>query len=190
MGVFLVQVREDTVPLHAGADVFSGTTVSHNGKRQRTAFVSQPVHSDFSPHRQAAESGQEKTSSQRKERDKTGETPEKTDSRPYLLRRAEQKNFTCVRNFVGYYRFCSAAQTDALAAVYRSLCPLLNFFMPTVKLVSKTRIKKVYDKKVVSPYQRLMASPDLCLEFMDLIVDPVRRELVGAHGDEAVLMAM
>jgi len=28
------------------------------------------------------------------------------------------------------------------------------------------------------------------LEFMDLIVDPVRQELVGAHGDEAMLMAM
>jgi hypothetical protein len=28
------------------------------------------------------------------------------------------------------------------------------------------------------------------LEFMDLIVDPVRRELVGANGDKAVLMAM
>jgi clan AA aspartic protease len=28
------------------------------------------------------------------------------------------------------------------------------------------------------------------LEFMDLIVDPVRRELVGAHGDEAILMVM
>jgi len=28
------------------------------------------------------------------------------------------------------------------------------------------------------------------LEFMDLIVDPIRQELVGAHGDEAVLMAM
>jgi clan AA aspartic protease len=28
------------------------------------------------------------------------------------------------------------------------------------------------------------------LEFMDLIVDPVRRELVGAHGDEVILMAM
>ena len=28
------------------------------------------------------------------------------------------------------------------------------------------------------------------LEFMDLIVDPIRRELVGAHGDEAILMAM
>jgi clan AA aspartic protease len=28
------------------------------------------------------------------------------------------------------------------------------------------------------------------LEFMDLIVDPVRQELTGAHGDQAVLMAM
>jgi clan AA aspartic protease len=28
------------------------------------------------------------------------------------------------------------------------------------------------------------------LEFMDLIVDPVRRELVGAHGDQAVMMVM
>jgi len=28
------------------------------------------------------------------------------------------------------------------------------------------------------------------LEFMDLTVDPVRRELVGAHGDQAVLMVM
>jgi clan AA aspartic protease len=28
------------------------------------------------------------------------------------------------------------------------------------------------------------------LEFMDLIVDPVRRELIGAHGDQVVLMAL
>jgi len=28
------------------------------------------------------------------------------------------------------------------------------------------------------------------LEFMDLMVDPVNRELVGVHGDEALLMAM
>jgi hypothetical protein len=80
----------------------------------------------------------------------------------------EQKNFTCVRNFVGYYRFCAAAERDALAGVYRSLCPLLNFFMPTIKLISKTRvgtkIKKVYDKNIISPYQRLLASPDLSAE--------------------------
>ena len=80
----------------------------------------------------------------------------------------EQKNYSCVRNFVGYYRFCAAAERDALADVYRSLCPLLNFFMPTIKLISKTRvgtkIKKVYDKNVISPYRRLLASPDLCVE--------------------------
>jgi hypothetical protein len=80
----------------------------------------------------------------------------------------EQKNFTCVRNFVGYYRFSAEAERDALAAVYRSLCPLLNFFMPTIKLIGKTRvgtkIKKVYDKKILSPYQRLMVSSDLSEE--------------------------
>jgi hypothetical protein len=56
------------------------------------------------------------------------------------------------------------AERDALAAVYRSLCPLLNFFMPIIKLISKERVgaKKVYDKIIISPYQRLMASPDLC----------------------------
>jgi hypothetical protein len=37
----------------------------------------------------------------------------------------EQKNFTCVRNLVGYYRFSSSAERDALATVYRPLCPLL-----------------------------------------------------------------
>jgi hypothetical protein len=91
-----------------------------------------------------------------------------TRSRPYRKNDncyVEQKNNSCVRNFVGYYRFSSSAERDALAAVYRCLCPLLNYFMPTQKLLSKTRvgstIKKVYDKKVLSPYQRLMLSPDL-----------------------------
>jgi transposase InsO family protein len=77
----------------------------------------------------------------------------------------EQKNFSCVRNFVGYRRFGATAERDALAAVYRSLCPLLNFFIPTIKLLSKARVgskvKKVYDKNVLSPYQRLLASPDI-----------------------------
>jgi hypothetical protein len=86
----------------------------------------------------------------------------------------EQKNFTCVRNFVGCYRFSAVAERDALATVYRSLCPLLNFFMPNIKLLSKTRtgtkIKKAYDKNVISPYQRLLASPD--------ISDEVKAELV------------
>jgi len=88
-----------------------------------------------------------------------------TRSRPYRKNDncfVEQKNNAAVRNFVGYGRFSSAAERDALAAVYRPLCLLLNYFMPTQKLISKTRvgskIKKVYDTKIVSPYQRLMIS--------------------------------
>jgi hypothetical protein len=46
--------------------------------------------------------------------------------------------------------------------------------MPNIKLLSKTRvgtkIKKVYDKNVISPYQRLLASPD--------ISDGVKTELI------------
>jgi len=91
-----------------------------------------------------------------------------TRSRPYRKNdncHVEQKNFSCVRNFMGYCRFSADAERDAPAAVCRSLCPMLNFFIPTFKLTSKTRvgskIKKVYDKNIVSPYQRLLSSPDL-----------------------------
>jgi hypothetical protein len=75
----------------------------------------------------------------------------------------EQKNYSCVRAFAGYARFSTAAELDALAALYRSLCPLINFFIPSEKLISKTRvgskIRKVYDKQILSPYQRLLACP-------------------------------
>ena len=91
-----------------------------------------------------------------------------TRSRPYHKNDncyVEQKNFSAVRNFIGYRRFTGAAGRDALDAVYRSLCPLLNYFIPTQKLLSKTRvgskIKKVYDTKIQSPYLRLLASADL-----------------------------
>ena len=99
-----------------------------------------------------------------------------TRTRPYRKNDncfVEQKNNSCVRNFVGYYRFSAEAERNALAAVYRSLCPLLNYFIPTQKLLSKTRvgakIKKVYDKNIISPFQRLMASAELANEFKDVL---------------------
>jgi len=62
----------------------------------------------------------------------------------------EQKNNSHVRNFVGYGRFSSAEELGELAGVYRSLCPLLNYFIPTQKLLSKTgvgaKVKKVFSK--------------------------------------------
>ena len=91
-----------------------------------------------------------------------------TRSRPYHKNDncfVEQKNNAAVRNVVGYDRFSSTAQRDALAAVYRPLCLLLNYFIPTQKLISKTRvgskIKKVYDTNIISPYQRLMVSHNI-----------------------------
>jgi len=90
-----------------------------------------------------------------------------TRSRPYHKNDncfVEQKNDKCVRDRVGYNRFDTQAEQEALAQVYRLLCPLLNYFLPTSKLISKTRvgskIKKVYDPPL-SPYQRLLAHPEL-----------------------------
>jgi hypothetical protein len=90
-----------------------------------------------------------------------------TRSRPYKKNDncfVEQKNLACVRDYIGYARFDTPSEREALAAVYRSLCPLLNYFLPTVKLIDKTRVgskvRKVYDQPV-SPYQRLLSSPDL-----------------------------
>jgi hypothetical protein len=58
-------------------------------------------------------------------------------------------------------------QLALLNTVYRSLEPLLDFFMPTMKLVSKVRIgsKEIrkYDEPV-SLYHRLMNSPALTQE--------------------------
>jgi hypothetical protein len=111
----------------------------------------------------------------------------------------EQKNFSCVRNFVGYYRFGAVAERDALAAVYRSLCPLLNFFIPTIKLLSKVRVgskvKKVYDKNVLSPYQRLLASPDIDEQAKSelarrfALYDPVKLQR-EVHGAVDALMSL
>jgi hypothetical protein len=76
----------------------------------------------------------------------------------------EQKNDHCVRQYVGYSRFDTPSEQETLALVYRSLCPLLNYFLPTSRLLSKTRIgsriKKVYDAPR-SPYLRLLDSSDL-----------------------------
>jgi hypothetical protein len=101
-----------------------------------------------------------------------------TRTRPYHKNDncyVEQKNNSAVRNFTGYERFTETAERDAPTLVYRSLCPLINYFIPAQKLLSKTRVgaktKKVYGKKIRSPYQRLPASPDLSNE--------VKAELAG-----------
>jgi hypothetical protein len=93
-----------------------------------------------------------------------------TRTRPYKKNDncfVEQKNFKCVRDYAGYRRFDTPAEHQALAKVYAALCPLLNYFLPSLKLIDKqrvgARVRKVYDKPL-SPYLRLLASPDLINE--------------------------
>ncbi len=76
----------------------------------------------------------------------------------------EQKNWTAVRQNVGYDRYEGQAAYEALNALYVSLRLYINFFQPVMVLVEKTRdgtkVKKRYDK-AQTPYQRILDSPDM-----------------------------
>ena len=82
----------------------------------------------------------------------------------------EQKNGAVIREYVGYDRLEGLEEQALLAAIYRPLAPLLNFFMPTQKLKSKTRVGskevKVYDEPK-SPFHRLMESKETPVKTKD-----------------------
>jgi len=93
-----------------------------------------------------------------------------TRSRPYRKNdqaHVEQKNWTTVRQFVGYERFEGQAACDALNALYRPLRLYINFFQPVMVLIAKerdgARLRKTYDA-AKTPYQRLLDSPDVSEE--------------------------
>lgn len=71
----------------------------------------------------------------------------------------EEKNWTIVRQYVGYDRLDKPDQVELLNNIYRNeLYWLLNFFIPSTKLISKKRygskIKKIHDKPK-TPFERL-----------------------------------
>lgn len=76
----------------------------------------------------------------------------------------EQKNDMAVRKTVGYLRYDTPKEYEALQEVYRHLCPLINFFYPSAQLIKKVRIgskvKKIYDDPK-TPYQRLLESDQI-----------------------------
>jgi len=79
----------------------------------------------------------------------------------------EQKNFTAVRNFVGYSRYDREEELVLLNELYGHLRLYLNFFHPQMKLVSKervgTKVKKQYDVPQ-TPYQRLLDLEEVSTE--------------------------
>lgn len=72
----------------------------------------------------------------------------------------EQKNYTVVRRTVGYQRYDTAEEILLLNRIYTSLRLYVNFFQPSMKLISKTRdgskVSKRYDRPL-TPFRRVLA---------------------------------
>jgi len=91
-----------------------------------------------------------------------------TRSRPYHKNdnaHIEGKNWTHVRQYLGYQRFEGQETTQAMNELYTTEWRLFhNFFIPSVKLIEKTRhgsqIIKKHDK-AKTPFQRILESPDI-----------------------------
>lgn len=114
-----------------------------------------------------------------------------TRSRPYRKNDncyVEQKNWPVVRQSVGYARYDTAAELQALRELYRVLRLYVNFFQPQMKLVSKTRrgakVTKRFDL-ARTPYQRVLESPhvapaikrDLRETYLELNPAKLKRDL-------------
>jgi len=83
--------------------------------------------------------------------------PYKKDDNAHI----EQKNWTHVRKLIGYDRYDTAAALDAINALYVDAGLLQNLFLPSVKLVKKTRVgsrvRRTYDAPQ-TPLDRLVQS--------------------------------
>lgn len=94
-----------------------------------------------------------------------------TRSRPYHKNdngHVEQKNWTHVRQLLGYDRLEDPQLREPINALYRDIWePFHNYFCPSAKLLSKDRhgakIKRRHDRPM-TPCDRLLASPDVSAE--------------------------
>jgi hypothetical protein len=121
-----------------------------------------------------------------------------TRSRPYKKNdnaHIEQKNYTTVRQVLGYQRFDTQEVFELIQTLYRGPLRLyINFFQSSVKCIEKKRIgskiKKVYDK-AQTPYERVLAHPLLSKEVKEKLtsvfetLDPfmLRKEIDGLVWD-------
>lgn len=72
----------------------------------------------------------------------------------------EERNGHIVRKWIGYMRFDCKEAVDALNDVYVVLCPYLNHFVASRRVVEKFEVngkwKKKYEKVAKTPYQRVL----------------------------------
>jgi len=112
-----------------------------------------------------ADSGSEFLNGPMLEFTKYGQRIKYTRSRPYKKNDncyVEQKNFTHVRELFGYDRFEDEKLVQQMNTIYKDCWnPLLNFFIPNMKIKEKIRIGGMIYKKYDEPqtaYTRLMNS--------------------------------
>lgn len=90
----------------------------------------------------------------------------------------EQKNWDVVRKMIGYGKFDTYEQLDIIKRAESLLAFYQNYFQPSQKLISKTRIgakvKKKYDI-VQTPAQRLLARIDTPKDTKKLLKDTFRQ---------------
>ncbi|MCA9438408.1 MAG: DDE-type integrase/transposase/recombinase [Candidatus Omnitrophica bacterium] len=86
----------------------------------------------------------------------------------------EQKNYSIVRQTVGYGRFQGSKSVRKLNELYDWIRLRTNFFQPSMKLIEKrregSRVYKRYDRPQ-TPYQRLMGSDDVSQEIKQQLED-------------------
>lgn len=93
-----------------------------------------------------------------------------TRSRPYHKNdnaHIEEKNWTLVRQFIGYQRLAKESLAIQLDELYQSHWRFfVNFFLPSTKLIRKERhgskIIKIYDSPL-TPFQRVILAEDVSL---------------------------
>lgn len=103
-----------------------------------------------------------------------------TRTRPYMKNdhaRIEQKNFTNVREFVGYVRIDNLRAVTIMNELYNVLEDYINFFLPSVKCISKERIGSRYIRRydtAQTAYRRVSAHP--------LITKEVKEQLTRKYA--------
>ena len=90
----------------------------------------------------------------------------------------EERNGHIIRKWIGYMRFDCKEAVDALNDVYAVLCPYLNHFVASRRVIEKFEVngkwKKKYEKIAKTPYQRVLES--------EYISDEVKEKLRQEHA--------
>lgn len=88
-----------------------------------------------------------------------------TRTRPYMKNdhaRIEQKNYTNVREFIGFVRIDNPAVIDMMNELYGVLEDYINFFLPSVKCIAKIKIGSRYVRqydKAQTAFRRVLNHP-------------------------------